>query len=450
MYGHYYYLLRSKESKVADTLFQYYNQFHEEHSPKVKCNAAFDSLRTRESSPQFKRLIEEYFKFHRAMMQKFTSDNELPLPENANGVKFLVADIDTGSGMGNFVMSASSVLVLAMLTKRVAIFNFNPNPETLFCPLIPGSNSSMRLPASLLEKGISWADLVEKSYSSPSDLDYEQPVVLDLWHNADIRTRAFLVNPNAMDFVEKHTYIVVHSNQYFMPGLSFNPRFSSTLRSWFPQGRILPNILDHTFLPRDEIWHDIKNDVMEYRRSSKTIIGIQIRLFGISFEESLPPILDKIELLNPQNPSSVPITLIVTSLNPGVKEFVKNHLIAIGIADRVNVIQPSAAGAQLTEDIGHLSQTLKEIWVLGLSDILVVSKFSTFGYYAKAIFQNTVFAIPSGFREDGGDRSIVVDDHPEPCYHFPDTGLLRVFGIDARSETESCPDSTFSMRMRRK
>lgn len=130
-------------------------------------------------------------------------------------------------------------------------------------------------------------------------------------------------------------------------------------------------------------------------------------------------------------------SVLVTSLSAGYSDNLRNmywmHPTVSGVI--VGVYQPSQEGHQQTEKPLHNRKAWAEMYLLSLSDVLVTSPWSTFGYVAQGLAGLRPWILSKPENRTTPDPPCVRAMSMEPCFHAPpfydckakkgiDTGVL--------------------------
>jgi xyloglucan fucosyltransferase len=351
------------------------------------------------------------------------------------------------NGLGNRMLTITSTFLYALLSGRVMLVNVHQEQEGLFCEPFPGT--SWVLPAGFPE-------------GNPGKLHFDAPesYVNMLKHNV-IRgdTPAAALPPYVYLHVEqsrlrlsdnifcdddqatlgKFTWMILKSDSYFAPALFLTPMYEKELSRMFPQRESTFHHLGrYLFHPNNHVWGLVTRYHDAYLAAAHQRVGIQIRV--IDGSES-PEVLEQIttctqsESLLPEvlaagiEPSAVPPTpagkftaVLVTSLKAWYYDKIKSmyweHATANGEA--VGVHQPSHEEYQQFATKSHDAKAWAEIYLLSLTDVVVTSGWSTFGYVAQGLGGLTPWVM---YRPENAsvvpDPPCVRDLSMEPCFHSP-------------------------------
>lgn len=137
-------------------------------------------------------------------------------------------------------------------------------------------------------------------------------------------------------------------------------------------------------------------------------------------KENLLPEINKKEPIIGKNEKQRAKSVLVTSLKPGYYEEIRNmylqHPAVTG--ETVAVHQPSHEEIQQTGDPMHDRKALAEVFLLSMTDKLVTSAMSTFGYVAHSLGGLQPWILYTSHGELVPDRPCQRALSMEPCYHI--------------------------------
>ncbi|KAJ3700235.1 hypothetical protein LUZ61_003940 [Rhynchospora tenuis] len=189
----------------------------------------------------------------------------------------------------------------------------------------------------------------------------------------------------------------------------------------------------YLFHPTNAVWGLITRYYNSYMAKADERVGIQVRVFEVKLE---PHVLDQIiscsqsEGLLPQTvsyeivpPTTNPKTKVVlfTSLSMEYYEHIRSMYWEkpTSSGEIVSVFQPSYEGYQQSGNKNHDRKAWAEMYLLSLTDKLVTSAWSTFGYVAQGLggLKPWIMAKP----ENGSVPYPPCrrDVSMEPCFHSP-------------------------------
>ncbi|CAL9771529.1 unnamed protein product [Musa acuminata subsp. burmannicoides] len=361
-------------------------------------------------------------------------------PSECNYVVWLPAD-----GLGNRIISITSAFLYALLNDKVLLLDLPHDMGDLFCEPFP--DTSWVLPADFPIDNRNW--IFEKdphSYGNmlksevlSNDMDTADAsslpayLYLHLLHANDEYDKMFYCE-EGQRLLRKFPWLLLRSNEYFVPAFFFVPEFEEELGLLFPEkATVFRHLGRYLFNPSNSVWGYITRYYDAYLASAKAKLGIQIRIFAFanvefdvmasqiincSMTQKLLPEVDLKDSAPPVIAGAQPKAVLVTSLLDGYFEKLRNmyyeHATTTG--EVIGVYQPSHEEHQHTEKLSHNMKAFAEIYLLSLSDELITSPFSTFGYVAHGLGGLRPWIL---VRSDNRNPSCVRSMSAEPCFHFP-------------------------------
>lgn len=337
------------------------------------------------------------------------------------------------NGLGNRMISMAATFLYAVLTDRVLLVKFEDEMKGLFCE--PFLNSTWELPR-------------HSPYWDPKDVETYQSMIknknipsvlhMNLQHQQRDPEKFFHCD-RSQKLVQKVPFLILQTDQYFVPSLFMVSSFDTELTHMFPEkDTVFHHLGRYLFHPSNEAWGIISRFYDAYLRKSEEKIGLQIRLFT---PKSTPhqAVLDllltctlKHKLLPelaPEN-SDPPIrvgnlglkAVLVASLFPEYGEKLRSMYLMkpTTTGDAVAVYQASHEEQQKFHDNMHNMKAWTEMYLLSLCDVLVTTSLSTFGYVAQGLGGLKPWLL---YRLVGNqtyyDPPCERDFSMEPCYHIP-------------------------------
>ncbi|KAK2634412.1 hypothetical protein Ddye_029204 [Dipteronia dyeriana] len=346
------------------------------------------------------------------------------------------------AGLGNRMLSITSAFLYALLTDRVLLINQEYDMAGLFCEPFP--NSSWILPEDfpLRSKLRRFKQNFDHSYGKmlkDNEINYSMKdqsyLYLYLSHDCDRHDQLFFCDQDQA-LLSKVPWLIMKSNVYFLPPLFLMSSFDRELNRLFPDKEtVFHHLGRYLFHPSDRVWGLITQYYKDNLANAEKRIGIQIRIFhtktspfgyvmdqilGCIKKERLLPEIDAEKSIAFSSNNQTSRVVLVTSLFRGYFEKLKKmygeHPTKTG--EVVAVYQPSHEGRQRSWWNSHNVQAWAEIYLLSLSDELVTSAWSTFGYVAQGLRGTRPLIL---YKIDG-----TIPDPPcgrgvsmEPCYHAP-------------------------------
>ncbi|KAJ6702987.1 2-ALPHA-L-FUCOSYLTRANSFERASE putative-RELATED [Salix viminalis] len=311
------------------------------------------------------------------------------------------------NGLGNRMISLASTFLYALLTDRVLLVEVGNDMSGLFCEPFP--NSSWILP---------------KSFSHTVEFRNHYERYARGYGN---QLKNGIINES------------MESINILPPPFFLTPTFNQEVQRMFPEREtVFHHLGRYLFHPSNEAWGRIIRFYQAYLANADERIGLQIRVFNTKTTKA-QTVLDELfkctqkeKLLpqvDPQNPAAAPIqnqrskAILVTSLYTEFYENISNTYWAkpTVTGEVIGVYQPSH---DETQHFGDNMQNMKawaEMYLLSMSDVLVTSGWSTFGYVAQGLGGLKPWVLYKIEEEHTRNPSCVRDLSMEPCFHHPPT-----------------------------
>ncbi|KAL6139097.1 hypothetical protein ACLB2K_064374 [Fragaria x ananassa] len=261
-------------------------------------------------------------------------------------------------------------------------------------------------------------------------------VYLHLSHDYNDQDKLFFCNQD-QDFLEKIPWLIVRTDNYFVPSLFLIPSFEQELNSLFPRKETVFHFLGrYLFHPTNVVWGLVTRYYQAYLANADERIGIQIRVFdtgtgpfqhvfdqilSCALKENLLPETNRQDLI--VRPSGAPKSkaVLMTSLSSGYFEKLRDmyweHLTVTG--EVIGIYQPSHEEYQQTEKHTHNRKALAEMYLLSVTDVLITSSWSTFGYVAQSLGGLTPWILYKPENRTAPDPACKRAMSMEPCFHAP-------------------------------
>ncbi|KAM0918180.1 hypothetical protein ACQ4PT_008813 [Festuca glaucescens] len=302
-------------------------------------------------------------------------------------------------GLGNRILAMASAFLYAMLTDRVLLVDRGASIPDLFCEPFP--ETSWLLPPDFPLRDLesltgevpeSYRNLVGDSRAvSVSELPY---VFVDLDHACTYHDKLFYCDDHR-EFLHRAPWLVMRTDGYFVPALFLNPAYQEELDRLFPRKDAVFYLLGrYLFHPTNRVWGLITRFYDSYLKNSDERLGIQVRVFDgdTPFKHVLDQILacTSKEHLIPEVVAQEPVwpasarskAVLMTGLSSWYFENIRGRYwqSATATGEVVSVHQPSHEEHQLTGEATHDMKALAEMYLLSMTDAIVTSGWSTFGY----------------------------------------------------------------------
>ncbi|KAJ4915736.1 fucosyltransferase 6 [Raphanus sativus] len=346
-------------------------------------------------------------------------------------------------GLGNRILTLTSVFLYALLTERVVLVDQSKDISDLFCEPFPGTSWLLPNDFPLMKKIDGYGRGYSRCYgtmlnnhaisvnSTPSHL------YLDILHDSRDEDKMFFC-PKDQTMIDKVPWLVFKTNVYFVPSLWFSPTLRPELMKLFPQKEaVFHHLARYLFHPTNQVWGMITRYYKAHLARADETLGIQVRVFSDQ-AGYLQHVMDQIlsctqrEKLLPQvvaqEESKVNVStnqklkaVLVTSLDPEYADRLKNMFWEqpSSTGEIIEVYQPSGEKFQQTDKKIHDQKALAEMYLLSLTDKIVTSARSTFGYVAHSLggLKPWLLYQPKGFTAP--DPPCIRSTSIDPCHLTP-------------------------------
>ncbi|KAG1342251.1 putative Galactoside 2-alpha-L-fucosyltransferase [Cocos nucifera] len=347
------------------------------------------------------------------------------------------------------MLTLASAFLYALLTNRVLLIHTDASMNDLFCEPFP--HTSWLLPSDFPMKGFPkfssksprcYGKMLRREPTANSNDDVAKQrlpayVYLHLFHDYDDFDMHFFCEDD-QKFLRKIPWLVIGSDNYFAPSLFSIPSYEEELSRLFPKrDTVFHHLGRYLFHPTNTVWGMITRYYQAYLAKAKERLGIQIRIFnrGSPFihildqilacslrENLLPDINIKepiVSITNKAMSKAVLLTCLHSEVYEKMKTMYYEHPAVTG--EIIGVYQPSHEQVQQTKGEMHNKKAWAEIYLLSLTDVLVTSAWSTFGYVAQGLGGLKPWIL---IRSD----NMTMPDPPcrralsmDPCFHNPPT-----------------------------
>ncbi|KAJ7953850.1 putative Galactoside 2-alpha-L-fucosyltransferase [Quillaja saponaria] len=313
------------------------------------------------------------------------------------------------SGLGNRILTVASAFLYALLTNRVLLVDPGNDMPDLFCEPFP--DKSWLLPTDFPPKhkfdsydqksADSYGNMLKKNIINTSTESLPSSLYLHLVHDYDDHDKLFFCDQD-QTLLSPVPWLIMKSDNYFVPSLFLIPSFEQELSRLFPNKEtVFHHLGRYLFHPSNQVWGLIMRYYGAYLAKADERIGIQVRVFEVvkgplehvvdqivacTLQENLLPEVDSQDSVasSSRNPSVKAV--LVTSLNSGyfdkLRDMYWEHPTVTG--DVIGIYQPSHEEYQRSEN-HHNRKAWAEMYLLSLTDVLVTSAWSTFGYVAQGL-----------------------------------------------------------------
>ncbi|CAO2040574.1 unnamed protein product [Urochloa humidicola] len=362
------------------------------------------------------------------------------------------------AGLGNRMLEITSAFLYALLTNRILLVDRYMEIGDLFCE--PFHGTSWLVPSDFPLNYDEFTQRSPESYGNMlqnkvaadnTDLSLAgtrpRYVYLHLDGTYGFHDKLFFCEDDQR-FLQGVRWLIMRTDMYFVPSLFLIPAFQDELGRLFPEkDTVFHHLGRYLFHPTNDIWYTVTRYYRSYLAKAEKRVGIQIRIYettGILQRNGpFPHILNQIlscaqnEKLLPeigmaagaaetqnkepaaQTQNNRTIAVITTCLSSWYSDQIQRKYNEHPTVDgtTVEVHQPSSEEYQRSRNKKHNKKALAEIYLLSMTDELITSGFSTFGYAAQGLaglkpwimFRSENHAVP----EPPCSRVMSI----EPCFH---------------------------------
>ncbi|KAL3637994.1 Galactoside 2-alpha-L-fucosyltransferase [Castilleja foliolosa] len=376
------------------------------------------------------------------------------------------------SGLGNRILTLASAFLYALLTDRVLLVDRGSDIPDLFCEPFPEASWLLPLDFPLTNKFSGFNQKSNVSYGNSLKTNtsaVKNPYVyLHLVHNYDDQDKLFFCDQD-QTYLHKNPFLIMKTDNYFIPSLFLIPSFEQELHSLFPDKDTVFHFLGrYLFHPTNSVWGLISRYYEAYLSEADVKVGIQIRVFDkepgpfkhvldqilscTTKEDILPKINREQQIISfSGKPKSV--SVLITSLSPGYFEEVRNLYweYPTVTGEIIAVHQPSNEMYQHTENENHNRKAWAEMYLLSLTDKLVTSSWSTFGYVAQGLGGVKPWILYKPENRTAPEPACRRAGSMEPCFHAPpfyDCKMRR--GVDTGgvvAHVRHCEDMSWGLKL---
>ncbi|KAJ4833494.1 hypothetical protein Tsubulata_006665 [Turnera subulata] len=361
------------------------------------------------------------------------------------------------NGMGNRIISMASAFLYALLTNRVLLVDHRADMTDLFCEPFP--NASWLLPVDFPLRKHFHRFKARRAYSSgsmrrenvinsskelPPSFVFLSPPHLDC--NLD---QLFLCDQNQA-LLQKVPWLILSSDQYFSPSFFLVQSFKQEVSKLFPEkDTVFHNLGRYLFHPSNDVWRLVTKFYDAHLAKVDERIGLQVRVFS-SKNTPYQLVMDQIlactqktkllpDLDTKKSPSShsrkqISKAVLIASLTSRFYENISSMYFETPTVtgEVIRVYQPSHEEYQHKGDSMHNMKAWAEMYLLSLSDVLVTSAGSTFGYVAQGLGGLKPWILIKPQNRQIPDPPCQKDISMEPCFHYPPS-----YFCDAKEKVDS-------------
>ncbi|KAF2558002.1 hypothetical protein F2Q68_00013352 [Brassica cretica] len=270
-------------------------------------------------------------------------------------------------GLGNRIVSLVSTFLYALLTERVLLVDQRTDMKHLFCEPFPGTSWLLPFDFPLmgqLDSSCCYGTMLKTdAINSTTTGTIPSYLYLYLIHDYEDHDKMFFCERD-QNVIRQVPWLVSKSNQYFVPSLWLIPSFQTELIKLFPRkDTVFHHLVRYLLHPTNQVWGLITRFYNAYlSRADETFVtnkSTSPKLKAVLVTSLYPEYSEKLRTLYWESPSST--------------------------GDMVQVYQPSQEMFQQTDEKLHDQKALAEMYLLSLTDNLVTSGLSTFGYVAQSL-----------------------------------------------------------------
>lgn len=380
------------------------------------------------------------------------------------------------SGLGNKILSIASAFLYALLTDRVLLIDRGTDIADLFCEPFPDTSWLLPLDFPLIDQfhnfdqksPQSYGNMLRNNMISNSSLSHSPWMYLHLVHDYDDYDKLFFCDQD-QSIIQRAPWLIMKTDNYFIPSLFLIPSFEQQLNNMFPKKETVFHFLgQYLFHPTNLVWGLITRYYDTYLAKANEKIGIQIRVFdadpgpfqhvfdqivACTVKEGLLPELNEKEEVTNLGANQKLKVVLVTSLSSGYSEKLKsmywdNPTVT---GEVISVYQPSHEGYQNTENQMHNKKAWAEMYLLSLTDVLVTSSWSTFGYVAQGLGGLKPWLLYKPENRTVPNPPCSRDISMEPCFHAPPFyGCKAKTGVDTGKivpHVRHCQDMGWGLKL---
>ncbi|WOG99590.1 hypothetical protein DCAR_0518943 [Daucus carota subsp. sativus] len=377
------------------------------------------------------------------------------------------------SGLGNRILTLASAFLYALLTNRVLLVDRGTDMADLFCEPFPEMSWFLPLDFPISNQfnkfdqrsPHSYGNILKNATLEKSDTPF---LYLHLAHDYGDHDKLFFCEQDQAAF-QNINWLIIKTDNYFIPSLFLIPSFEQELSSLFPEKETVFHFLGrYLFYPTNSIWGLITRFYEAYLAKADERIGIQIRVFdtgvgpfqhvldqilACAMKENLLPEVDENNQIIVPSTNQKTKAVLMTSLSSGyldkVRDIYWEHPTVTG--EIIGVYQPSHEEYQQTEKKMQNKKAWAEMYLLSLTDKLVTSSWSTFGYVAQGLGGLKPWILYKPENATAPDPPCRRAMSMEPCFHAPPFyDCKKKTGIDTGAvvpHVRHCEDMSWGLKL---
>ncbi|KAE8124007.1 hypothetical protein FH972_018919 [Carpinus fangiana] len=380
------------------------------------------------------------------------------------------------SGLGNRILSLASSFLYALLTNRVLLVDPGVDVADLLCEPFP--EVSWFLPPDFplknqfnqfnQESPECYGKMLKNITITNSNRLTPPSVYLHLVHDYNDHDKLFFCDEE-QTFLQKVPWLIVKTDNYFIPSLFLIPSFEQELSKLFPKKDTVFHFMGrYLFHPTNQVWGLITRYYESYLAKADERIGIQIRVFdtgtgpfqhvldqilACTVKENLLPEINREQHIIGPSGTQKSKAVLMTSLSSGyfekVREMYWEYPTVTG--EVVGIYQPSHEEYQQTEKQMHNRKAWTEMYLLSLTDVLVTSSWSTFGYVAQGLGGLKPWILYKPENRTTPNPPCRRAMSMEPCFHAPPFYDCKAkIGVDTGAlvpHVRHCEDMSWGLKL---
>ncbi|XP_076922891.1 galactoside 2-alpha-L-fucosyltransferase-like isoform X2 [Bidens hawaiensis] len=359
------------------------------------------------------------------------------------------------SGLGNRILTLGSAFLYALLTDRVLLVDRGVDLDDLFCEPFPEASWLLPLDFPIIDQFKSLNQNSPECFGNmlkTSNTSLSSYVYLHLVHDYNDHDKLFFCDQD-QSLLQNATWVIMKSDNYFVPSLFLMPSFEQELHNLFPEKETVFHFIGrYLFFPTNPVWGLITRYYDSYLAHADERIGIQVRVFdtrpgpfqyildqilACSLDNNVLPNINQNESFITSPGTQKSKAVLLTSLSSGYFEKIRDMYweYPTETGEVIEVFQPSHEGYQQTEKKMHHRKAWAEMYLLSLTDKLITSSWSTFGYVAQSLGGLNPWILYKPENETTPNLACTRAMSIEPCFHAPpffdckkrtgtDTGLV--------------------------
>lgn len=348
------------------------------------------------------------------------------------------------SGLGNRILTLASAFLYALLTNRVLLVDRGKDMADLFCEPFPGKSWLLPTDFPLVNQFQSFGqnspnchgNMLKNNIINTSTNTLPAYLYLHLAHDYGDHDKLFFCDEE-QTVLAKVPWLVLKTDNYFVPSLFLMSSFDEELSKLFPDKEtVFHHLGRYLFHPTNRVWGLITRYYQAYLAKADEKIGIQVRVFeegngpfphvmdqilACTLKEKLLPEVDEKGFISSPLENQKLKAVLLTSLSSGYSEKLKDMYWEYPTVngDLVGIYQPSHEEYQQTERQLHNQKAWAEMYLLSMSDVLVTSSWSTFGYVAQGLGGLKPWILYKPENRTAPNPPCRRAMSMEPCFHAP-------------------------------